>query len=217
MPTMGCNEVVESASLSTEIPRLALERVDVQVGLIHVTRAGNGLWLAAIHPTPAMARFVAASGNGPSRPEIRFSSADRSSTCSTTRWITSFALHLAPAAKHGGGKDRTAVLLEDRRPDEAQRSRPSSRSKSMSGSVGASAGKRRIRMRRSASQLDRESVNPDQIRTVIRTFRDKLPEIFPGRTEAPKTLISAKTDSHADDIVQTVREEFGQGMTFARR
>jgi type I restriction enzyme R subunit len=72
-------------------------------------------------------------------------------------------------------------------------------------------------MRRSASQLDRESVNPDQIRTVIRTFRDKLPEIFPGRTEAPKTLISAKTDSHADDIVQTVREEFGQGMTFARR
>src|SRR3989338_7940736 len=58
----------------------------------------------------------------------------------------------------------------------------------------------------SATQLDRNIVNPDQIRTVIRTFRDKLPEIFPGRKEAPKTLIFAKTDSHADDIIQTVRE-----------
>lgn len=47
----------------------------------------------------------------------------------------------------------------------------------------------------SATQLDRNIVNPDQIRTVIRTFRDKLPEIFPGRTEVPKTLIFAKTDS----------------------
>ena len=49
--------------------------------------------------------------------------------------------------------------------------------------------------------LDRAVVNPDQIRTVIRTFRDKLPEIFPGRKETPKTLIFAKTDSHADDSV----------------
>ncbi len=61
----------------------------------------------------------------------------------------------------------------------------------------------------SAKQLDKDIVNPDQIRTVIRTFKDKLPEIFPGRTEVPKTLIFAKTDSHADDIIQTVREEFG--------
>ena len=60
-------------------------------------------------------------------------------------------------------------------------------------------------------------VNPDQIRTVIRTFRDKLPEIFPGRTEVPKTLIFAKTDSHADDIIQTVREEFGEGNEFCRK
>ncbi|HML26849.1 MAG TPA: DEAD/DEAH box helicase family protein, partial [Methanomethylovorans sp.] len=56
-------------------------------------------------------------------------------------------------------------------------------------------------------QLDRDVVNPSQIRNVIRAFRDKLPEIFPGRQEIPKTLIFAKTDSHADDIIQIVREE----------
>ena len=69
----------------------------------------------------------------------------------------------------------------------------------------------------SATQLDRNIVNPDQIRTVIRAFRDKLPEIFPGRTEVPKTLIFAKTDSHADDIIQTVREEFGEGNAFCKK
>lgn len=68
-----------------------------------------------------------------------------------------------------------------------------------------------------AKQLDRAIVNPDQIRTVIRTFRDKLPEIFPGRKEVPKTLIFAKTDSHADDIIQTVREEFGEGNQFCKK
>ncbi len=69
----------------------------------------------------------------------------------------------------------------------------------------------------SSTQLDRNIVNPDQIRTVIRTFREKLPEIFPGRTEVPKTLIFAKTDSHADDIIQTVREEFGEGNAFCKK
>lgn len=75
----------------------------------------------------------------------------------------------------------------------------------------------------SAKQLDKEIVNPDQIATVIRTFREKLPEIFPGRLrsdgtfEVPKTLIFAKTDSHADDIIQTVREEFGQGNEFCKK
>ena len=68
-----------------------------------------------------------------------------------------------------------------------------------------------------ASQLDRDVVNPDQIRTVICTFRDKLPEIFPGRSEVPKTLIFAKTDSHADDIIQIVREEFGESNDFCKK
>ncbi|MGX1123802.1 type I restriction endonuclease subunit R [Pseudomonas sp. HLS-6 TE3448] len=75
----------------------------------------------------------------------------------------------------------------------------------------------------SNKQLDRDIVNPDQIRTVIRTFRDKLPVIFPGRYEedghfqVPKTLIFAKTDSHADDIIQCVREEFGEGNAFCKK
>jgi len=69
----------------------------------------------------------------------------------------------------------------------------------------------------SAKQLDRNIVNPSQIRTVIQTFRNSLPEIFPGRKEVPKTLIFAKTDSHADDIIQTVREEFGEGNAFCKK
>ena len=68
-----------------------------------------------------------------------------------------------------------------------------------------------------ANQLDRSVVNPDQIRTVVRAFREKLPEIFPGRGEVPKTLVFAKTDSHADDIIQTVREEFGEGNEFCKK
>jgi len=61
-------------------------------------------------------------------------------------------------------------------------------------------------------------VTPDQIRTIIKTFQDRLfTEIFPGRTEVPKTPIFAKDDSHADDIVQIVREEFGKGNDFAQK
>ena len=69
----------------------------------------------------------------------------------------------------------------------------------------------------SAKELDRSVVNPDQIRTVVRTLRDKRHEIFPGRTEVPKTLVFAKTDSHADDIIQTVREEFAEGNAFCKK
>ena len=68
-----------------------------------------------------------------------------------------------------------------------------------------------------ATQLDRDIVNPDQIRTVIRAFRDNLPAIFPGRKEVPKTLIFAKTDSHADDIINIVREVYGQGNAFCKK
>ena len=68
-----------------------------------------------------------------------------------------------------------------------------------------------------SAQLDRSVVNVDQIRTVVRAFRDNWPDIFPGRRELPKTLIFAKTDSHADDIIQTVRQEFGEGNDFCRK
>ncbi len=69
-----------------------------------------------------------------------------------------------------------------------------------------------------SSQLDRDIVNPSQIRTVIRTFKDNLfTSLFPRRKEVPKTLIFAKTDSHADDIIQIVREEFGEGNEFCKK
>ncbi|HEX2837100.1 MAG TPA: DEAD/DEAH box helicase family protein [Phycisphaerales bacterium] len=68
-----------------------------------------------------------------------------------------------------------------------------------------------------ASQLDRDVVNESQIRLVLQTFRDKLPEIFPGRTEVPKTLVFAKTDLHADDITKITREVFGKGNDFCQK
>jgi type I restriction enzyme, R subunit len=40
---------------------------------------------------------------------------------------------------------------------------------------------------------------------------------LPGRTDVPKTLIFAKDDSHAEDIVQNIREEFGKGNDFAQK
>jgi type I restriction enzyme R subunit len=75
----------------------------------------------------------------------------------------------------------------------------------------------------SSKQLDKDVVNPSQIRHVIRAFRDSLPKIFPDRHddngvfEVPKTLIFAKTDSHADDIIQIVREEFGESNDFCKK
>ncbi len=70
----------------------------------------------------------------------------------------------------------------------------------------------------SPQQLDRNIVAPDQIRTVIKTFKEKLfTEIFPGRKEVPKTLIFAKDDSHAEDIVHIIREEFGRGNEFCKK
>ena len=69
-----------------------------------------------------------------------------------------------------------------------------------------------------ADQLDRAVVAKDQIRTVLETYRDRLfTEIFPGRTEVPKTLIFAKDDAHADEIVQIARDVFGKGNDFAAK
>jgi type I restriction enzyme R subunit len=68
------------------------------------------------------------------------------------------------------------------------------------------------------NQLDQQIVALDQIRTIIRTYRDRLfSEIFPGRTDVPKTLIFAKDDSHAEDIVHIVRQEFGKGDEFCQK
>ncbi len=68
------------------------------------------------------------------------------------------------------------------------------------------------------TQLDRAVTSTSQIRTVLETFRDRLfTEIFPGRSTVPKTLIFAKDDAHAEEIVGTVREVFGKGNDFAAK
>ena len=69
-----------------------------------------------------------------------------------------------------------------------------------------------------ARELDRSVVVRAQIRTVIRAYKDRLfTELFPGRSVVPKTLIFAKDDTHAEDIVEVVREEFGKGNEFCKK
>ena len=68
------------------------------------------------------------------------------------------------------------------------------------------------------TQLDRSVIAPNQIRTVIQTFKDRcLPECFPGRSWVPKTLFFAKDDDHADRIVDAIREAFGEGNDFCKK
>lgn len=71
-----------------------------------------------------------------------------------------------------------------------------------------------------ADQLDRSVTSPNQIRTVLSAYRDRLfTELFPGRTGewVPKTLIFAKDDAHAEEIVVAAREVFGKGNDFAKK
>lgn len=69
-------------------------------------------------------------------------------------------------------------------------------------------------------QLDNDVTVPNQIRAVLQCFRDKLfTDLFPGRSGqwVPKTLIFAKDDNHAEEIVHIVREVFSQGNDFAKK
>ena len=68
-----------------------------------------------------------------------------------------------------------------------------------------------------AKELDRSVVVKDQIRTVLQAFETLIPELFPGRSFVPKTLIFAKDDSHAEDIVHICREVFGKGNDFCKK
>ena len=84
----------------------------------------------------------------------------------------------------------------------------------------------------SGKQLDRDIVNPSTIRTIIKAIKENIPAMFPDRFtspssegeepgevvfEVPKTLIFAKTDSHAEDIIEIVREEFGEENKFCKK
>jgi len=67
-------------------------------------------------------------------------------------------------------------------------------------------------------ELDRSVVNVSQIRQVIQAMKTAVEtQIFPNRRETPKTLIFAKTDSHADDIINILREVYGQGNAFCKK
>ena len=74
------------------------------------------------------------------------------------------------------------------------------------------------------NDLDKKVVNPSQIRNIIREYKRALKaEIYPNRYDAageyevPKTLVFAKTDSHADDIIKIIREEFDEGNDFCKK
>lgn len=72
-------------------------------------------------------------------------------------------------------------------------------------------------------QLDKDIVNPSTIRTIIKEVKQQLPNMFPDRHddkgvfEVPKMLIFAKTDSHAEDIIEIVREEFDERSDFCKK
>jgi len=74
-----------------------------------------------------------------------------------------------------------------------------------------------------AQQLDDKVVNPNQIRLITKAVKDNLPVMFPdrlgpdGKFEVPKMLIFAKSDSHADDIINIVREEFAEENKFCKK
>ena len=74
------------------------------------------------------------------------------------------------------------------------------------------------------NDLDKKVVNPSQIRNIIREYKRALETaIFPnrfneeGEYEVPKTLVFAKTDSHADDIIKIIREEFNESDDFCKK
>jgi len=69
-----------------------------------------------------------------------------------------------------------------------------------------------------AASLDRSIVAKDQIRTVLATFKERLfTEMFPSRGVVPKTLVFAKDDNHAEDIVLMAREVFAEGDAFCKK
>lgn len=68
-------------------------------------------------------------------------------------------------------------------------------------------------------ELDNSVVNKSQIRLVLQTFKDNWRKwiYFRDREELPKTLIFAKNDSHAADIVEIAKEVFGEGNEFCKK
>ena len=68
-----------------------------------------------------------------------------------------------------------------------------------------------------AAKVNTAVVAEDQLRTVVRAFKDNLPTMFPGRETVPKTVVFCRDDTHAEDVVKVIREEFAEGSDFARK
>ncbi|MEU6355643.1 DEAD/DEAH box helicase family protein [Streptomyces sp. NPDC047072] len=83
-----------------------------------------------------------------------------------------------------------------------------------------------------AKQVGVGVISKDQLRTVVQTFHDRLfTEIFPERAKhdkatgalrwdemyVPKTLVFAKNDNHAEEIVEVIRDVFGKGNDFCAK
>lgn len=72
----------------------------------------------------------------------------------------------------------------------------------------------------SKADLDRSVLAPSQIRTILETYKDKVFDLlFPERERSflPKTLIFAKDDNHAEEIVRLAREVFNADNEFAQK
>lgn len=70
------------------------------------------------------------------------------------------------------------------------------------------------------NDLDRTVLVPDHIRTVLQCYKDTIfTELFPEREQTwiPKTLIFAKDDNHAEEIVRIAREVFNKGNDFCKK
>lgn len=67
------------------------------------------------------------------------------------------------------------------------------------------------------TQLDRSVINEDQIRKVLVAYKKSIYEdLYPNRDKqweyVPKTLIFAKDDNHATEIVEAVKDVFADGF-----
>ena len=191
-------------SRSSYNPTLPIEAFDVII-VDECHRSIYGVWRQVLDYFDAF--LIGLTATPASRPSA--------SSTRTSSWSTA-TTRRSPTASTSTS---TSTGSAPRSPSRGRRSTPGSSPSSATARPGRSAWEKLDEdVTYDAGALDRAVVAKDQIRTVIRTFRERLfTEIFPGATHVPKTLIFAKDDSHADDIVQIVREEFGKGNDFAAK
>lgn len=70
-----------------------------------------------------------------------------------------------------------------------------------------------VRVDYASTELDKSVINPHQMNIIIREYRDAVfSQLYPTREEnwhyIPKTLIFAKNDNHASEIVEIIKDVF---------